>query len=460
MMADGSLQDRILRIALLDPISDALALLRRLQSNEMFQRYLRERSLHALPLVAGVAIAGLALAWGAMAFIGHAGTFLAVLTAMVSALCVLVGSVLVQAYVLLSWLEGRSLAKLQEHRRARDRGPVARWIAQRLRIDLGPPPRVPWIPALVLFVLPAAMLVSVAPAIAAGLAVLLPVAAIIYARRDPVSGARRGDEAAGSFAAPPLPKIQVDAVAGDVDLDFASTAERSGGLDRRMRSIAESARRTIRSVGQSGRRGVRFVVQLCLLNLLPFIEYCALIAGIFFAWTGWQSAAERDVALGVGLVGGALVVGGLASIVTRRMSFRFFVDAHAGYAGAAAIIAGLMQLIAGGLAAAAAHALATHTWQARLDALQANPWPLLIPVALLLICAGLLMMRRSSDRVGPLGTVLYVVPKTLIALAALVAGVAILGGFGWKIYDPQAFQSFLGFLPEEYVKLLADGSKR
>jgi hypothetical protein len=395
-----------------------------------------------------------------MAFIVRAGTVLALVTMTVFVPIVLVGSFLVQAYVLLSWLEGRSLAKIQEQRRARDRGPVARWIAQRLRIDLGPPPRVPWIPALVLFVLPAAMLVSVAPAIAAGLAVLLLVATIIYARRDPVSGARRGDEAPGSSAAPPLPKIQVDAGAGDLDLDFASTAERSGGLIRRIRSIVESARRAIRSVGNSGRRGVRFVVQLFLLNLLPAVEYCVLISGILVVWTGWQSAAERDVALGVGLVGGALLVGGLASIVTRRMSFRFFVDAHAGYAGAAAIIAGVMQLIAGGLAAAAAHALATHTWQARLDALHANPWPLLIPIALLLIFAGLLMMRRSSDRIGPLGTVLYVVPKTLIAIAALVAGVAILGGFGWKIYDPQAFQSFLGFLPEEYVKLLVNGSKR
>jgi hypothetical protein len=395
-----------------------------------------------------------------MAFIGHAGTFLAVLTAIVSALCVLAGSVLVQAYVLLSWLEARSLAKLQEHRRARDRGPAARWIAQRLRIDLGPPPRVPWIPALVLFVLPAAMLLSVAPAIAAGLAVLLLVAAIIYAKRDPVSGARRGIEAPGPSGAPPLPKI--DLSAGADDLDFSSTAGRSvgGGLADRVRAIVESARRAIRSAGNSGRRGARFVVQLCLLNLLPFIEYCALAAGIYFVWTGRQSAAERDVALGVGLVGGAFLVGGLASIVTRRMSFRFFVDPRTGHAGAWAIIAGLMQLIAGGLAAAAAHALATQTWQARLDALHANPWPLLLPVSLLLICAGLLMMRRSSDRVGPLGTVFFVVPKALIAVAALGAGVAILGGFGWKIYDPQAFQSFLGFLPEEYVKLLADGSNR
>jgi hypothetical protein len=306
--------------------------------------------------------------------------------------------------------------------------------------------------------------VSVAPALAAGLAVLQVVAAIIYARRDPVSGAdhsgaRRGVEEPGSLAAPPLPKIQVSA--GADDLDFASTAGRSGGgLTRSIRSIVESARRAIRSVGKSGRRGVRFVVQLCLLNLLPVVEYCALISGILVVWTGRQSAAERDVALGVGLVGGALLVGGLASIVTRRMSFRFYVNPRAGYAGAAAIIAGLMQLIAGGLAAAAAHALATHTWQARLEALLVNPWPLLLPLSLLLICAGLLMLRPSSDRVGPLGTALFLVPKTLIAVAAVGAGAAILGGWGWKIYDPQAFQSFLSLVPDEYVKLLANGWKR
>ena len=462
-MAEGSPQLRILRTALLDPIGEAHALLRRLQSNEMFQRYLRERSLYALPLVAGIAIVGLALVGGAMAFILRAGTLLALATMVVVAPIVLVGSVLVQAYVLLSWLEERSLAKLQEHRRARDRGPAARWIARRFRIDMGPAPRVPWIPALALFALPAAMLVSVAPALAAGLAVIQLVAAIIYARRDPVSstdhsGARRGVEAPKSFAAPPLQKMQVSAGADDFDLDFASNAVRSGGgLTRRIRSIAESARRAILSVVKSGQRGVRFVVQLCLLNLLPAVEYCALISGIFVVWAGRQSAAERDVALGVGLVGGALLVGGLASIVTRRMSFRFYLNPRAGYAGAAATIAGLMQLIAGGLAAAAAHALATHTWQARLDALLVNPWPLLIPLSLLLICAGLLLMRPSSDRVGPLGTMLFLVPKTLIAVAAVGAGAAILGGWGWKIYDPQAFQSFLSHVPDEYAKLLANG---
>jgi hypothetical protein len=80
---------------------------------------------------------------------------------------------------------------------------------------------------------------------------------------------------------------------------------------------------------------------------------------------------------------------------------------------------------------------------------------LLIPLSLLLVCAGLLLMRRSSDRVGPLGTLLFVVPKTLIAVAALGAGAAILGGWGWKIYDPQAFQSIVSLVPDETVQRLA-----
>jgi hypothetical protein len=30
---------------------------------------------------------------------------------------------------------------------------------------------------------------------------------------------------------------------------------------------------------------------------------------------------------------------------------------------------------------------------------------------------------------------------------------------GWKIYDPQGFQSFLSLVPDEYMKLLANGWK-
>ena len=436
MMAEASLPSRVLRYALLDPINDALAILRRLQSNEMFQRYLRERWLHALPLVAGVALGGLALTGGTMAFFIRANSLLALMATILFVPVVLVGSVWVQAHVLLSWLEGRSLAKLQEHRHPRERGPFGRWVARRFRIDLGPFPRVPWIPALAFFVLPAAMLAAVSAPVAAGLAAFQMVAAIIYARRDPVRG--------------------VDAPPRDAaDLDFAAGSG-TGSRTRDVRAVAQSGLRSVRSAARSGLRSVGSLVQLGLLNLLPLVEYSALGAGIFLVATGRKSASEQDVVLGMLLIGAAFLFAGLAAIVTKRSSFRFFGNLRAGYA-EAPLIAGAMQVIVGGLALAAAHALATHMWQTRLDALLSNPWPLLVPLALLLVGAGLLLMRRSSDRVGPLGTVLYIVPKTLVGLAALGAGAAILAGGAWNLYDPQAFRSFLGLVPDEYTNLLANG---
>jgi hypothetical protein len=449
-MTEDPLQLRILRYALLDPIDDARDILRRLQNNEAFQHYLRKRTLRALPLVVGIVLTSLACSAAAMFFFLRAGTLLALAATIVVAPIVLIASFSVQAYVLLSWLEGRSLAKLQEHRRPRHRGPIGQWLARSYRIDMGPLPQVPWIPALVFFLLPAAMLAQVAALFAAGLAVFQIVAAIFYARRDPVSGvdhspARGGVEAPRPFAAAPLRKVRVPKQAGD--LDFASPAARSG---------TGSRTRRLRSFVQSGFRFLRFLVELCLLNLLPFVEYCALVAGIFAIAEGRRSAAEQDVALGMLLVGAALLLAGLASIVTKRMSFRFYGSARTSYAGATALITGMMLVIVGGLAVATAYALATHVWQAKLDALLTNPWPLLIPLGLLLIGAGLLLVRRSSSYVGPLGTVLFTLPKTLTGVAALGAGAAILVGWAWKIYDPQAFLSFVRLFPDEDMNLLAN----
>jgi len=373
-----------------------------------------------------------------------------VLAAIVVAPILLVASFSVQAHVLLSWLEGRSLSKLQERRRPRHRRPIGEWLARSFRIDMGPLPQVPWIPALVFFLLPAAMLAHIAAPVAAGLLAFQIVAAIIYARRDPVSGvdhssARRGVEASKSFAAAPLRKARVPKDAND--LNFVSPGARSGSGSRT---------RDRRSFVESGFRSFRFLVRLCLLNLLPFVEYCGLIAGILVVAAGRKSSSEQDVALGLLLIGAALLLAGLASIVTKRVSFRFYGSARTGYAGATTFIMGVMQVIVAGLAVAAAHALATRVWQAKLDALLVNPWPLLIPLGLLLIGAGLLLVRRSSSYVGPLGTVLFIVPKTLAGVAALGAGSAILVGWAWKLYDPQAFRTFVRLVPDEDMNLLAN----
>jgi FtsH-binding integral membrane protein len=140
----------------------------------------------------------------------------------------------------------------------------------------------------------------------------------------------------------------------------------------------------------------------------------------------------------------------VASIVTRRTSFRFFGRARSGYAGTTALITGVMQVVAGGLALAAALAHANQTWDAKLQALLTNPWPLLIPLGVLLIGAGLLLMHRPHRHIGPVGILLYVVPKALAGAVVFASGIAILAGWAWKIYDPNAF---LGF-----VQLYLDGN--
>jgi len=135
----------------------------------------------------------------------RAGILLVLAATIVVAPIVLIASFSVQAYVLLSWLEGRSLAKLQEHHRLVTAGQSANGSCGAIASTWALP-QVPWIPALVFFLVPAAMLAQVAAPLAAGLAVFQIVAAIFYARRDPVHGidhspARGGVEAPKSFAA-------------------------------------------------------------------------------------------------------------------------------------------------------------------------------------------------------------------------------------------------------------------
>ena len=77
----------------------------------------------------------------------------------------LIGSLLVLGQVFFSWLEERSLARTLGRRTARE--PKAmRWLRKKLGIELGRPPRVPWLFAAVFVALPFALLLSVVPAIA------------------------------------------------------------------------------------------------------------------------------------------------------------------------------------------------------------------------------------------------------------------------------------------------------
>ena len=221
------------------------------------------------------------------------------------------------------------------------------------------------------------------------------------------------------------------------DLDFTTppVGSRLKGATDRVRSFTAPGLQRLKF-------RLRSLGKLLLLNVPPMVEYAALGAGIFLAVSGRQSGSSQNLVLGISLVAAALLFAGLASIVTRRVSFRFFGRASSAYGGAVALISGMTLLVAGGLAAAAAAALATGTWDAKLQALLTNPWPLLIPLGLLLIGAGLLLMHRPYGHFGSLGIMLYIVPKALTGALAFVLGSAILLGWVWKVYDAKAFLGF------------------
>jgi len=174
---------RIMRFVLLDPIDAGLGLLRRWQDNDPFRQYLHRRRWRLI-LPAAIIVAGsIAFAGATVFFIARAGTFLALL-AMMLAPVVLIVSLLVQIYVLYSWLEGRALLRALGRGRAPAPGPVAAWLKRKLALDMRPLPPIPWALAAVFVLAPLAMLARVAPPAALALIALQIVAPIVYARLE------------------------------------------------------------------------------------------------------------------------------------------------------------------------------------------------------------------------------------------------------------------------------------
>jgi hypothetical protein len=189
------------------------------------------------------------------------------------------------------------------------------------------------------------------------------------------------------------------------------------------------------------------------MRILAFIEYCAVAVGVLALFAGRHFSLERGVSLGVFLVGAGILLGGLESILTRRMSFRFY-DSAQESAGTGALIAGLMLALVGGLAIGAAYALATHTWQATLDALVLRPWPALVPLGALLIGSGLILMIRPNTGTGVASTVLVAVPRTAAGLVLVVAGGAAALAGAWELLDPNMFRRFIRLVQDSDLRVV------
>ena len=160
----------------MDIISEAVNLVRRYEKGDAFRQHVQSRMNLVAPLLVLCALISLALGTGVMALMEKAG-FLAVVFLPI----VLIGSALLQLYLVFSWLELRALRPMVAHGAAPAGGPS--WLAQ-LRSRLGKAPPIPWIAVGVLLGLPWLLLVLMSFKIALLVVLLAVLAPVGYAYLD------------------------------------------------------------------------------------------------------------------------------------------------------------------------------------------------------------------------------------------------------------------------------------
>jgi hypothetical protein len=162
-------------------LKEALNLAHRFQEGEVFRSYVLRRMWLLVPVGLLMLLTSIGCAAATVLFIGGTRPLL-VLLALLLVPFVLAGSFFVQAYVFLSWLEGRALARTM-HRSAPAPGSIAARL-RKLDVDMGSFPPVPWTLAAIFLLAPMAMLVMVALKSALALIVLHLLAPVLFARLD------------------------------------------------------------------------------------------------------------------------------------------------------------------------------------------------------------------------------------------------------------------------------------
>jgi vacuolar-type H+-ATPase subunit I/STV1 len=189
-------------------------------------------------------------------------------------------------------------------------------------------------------------------------------------------------------------------------------------------------------------------------RLIAFIEYAAVIVGIIGVLAGQFFGLSKGVHLGVFLVGAGIALGGLESLATRRMCFRPSEDAYEAYAGAPALIVGLMVLLVGAGIIAAAYLLADGQWHSTVNYLMRRPAPLLVVAGLLLTGIGVLMMLNPQGRRGWAWTLLVRVPRGLLGFIIVLAGLTGIALGAWEWLEPLAYDRFVASVPRQVERML------
>jgi hypothetical protein len=177
-------------------------------------------------------------------------------------------------------------------------------------------------------------------------------------------------------------------------------------------------------------------------RLLAFLEYAAIAVGAIGMAAARWFYLPKGFHLGLFLVGAGIALGGLESLITRRMSFRFSAHGAERYAGAPAVIWGFMAFVIGFCVIAAAYLMEEGMWRATLNHFARRPGPVIALGGLLVACAGILLMFNRGRR-SVAWTVLVRAPKMLFGFLLVVIGAAAIGLGLWEVIEPPTYQRFV-----------------
>lgn len=189
------------------------------------------------------------------------------------------------------------------------------------------------------------------------------------------------------------------------------------------------------------------------MRLIAFLQYAALVIGALGMLAGQFFGLAKGFNLGVFVVGAGFALGGIDSLVTRRMVFRPSDEVYENYAGTPAVIVGLMVLIIGAGMIGAAYLLDNERWYSTVNYLMRRPAPLLAVGGLFLVGFGVLMMLNPQGRSSWLWRIFIYAPRWLLGVLVVAAGTALIGLGAWEWFQPQAAHAFIKALPQRIQQL-------
>ncbi len=174
------------------------------------------------------------------------------------------------------------------------------------------------------------------------------------------------------------------------------------------------------------------------MRLITFVEYALIFTGAVGMIAARVYYLPAGVHLGLFLVGAGIALGGVESISLRRMSFRFSSFREDDYAGTPALIWGWMALLVGATTIASAYLMEEALWRTAVNYLMRRPGLLLALLGLLVAGAGALIAFHPRSR-GLAWTLLVRVPKTMLGVLLVAAGLGAVGLALWETIDPRSF---------------------